>query len=185
MKIWKIIFISLIILAGMVLLLEIFSKIYKCEAIKVGPPSFICFESVLKPKQEKLLNDLRDKRLSGEKISKQEYWEAAKMLIFEVDPEKLGGYLNGIACSDYGYVRNDLPIEAKKFVMRHELEHLLQTGKERNREFSANFVSGKEYPLGLIQTIFFSIKNRVKYHNSSICYISSLWKTFKVYILPF
>lgn len=184
MKIRKIIFILLMVLVLIIFSLEILSKNYKCQASKPIPPVPICERNIL-PKENKLLNDLKDKRLRGEEISKKEYEQVFDLLIYEIDPIRLGGYLNGIACGDYGYVRNDLPIEAKKFVKRHELEHLLQTGEERNLEFSADFASGKEYPLGLIQTIFFSIKNRAKYYDSSICYILSLWKTFKVYLLPF
>lgn len=182
---FKKIFISLIVLVGILLLLEILSKIYKCEILKPQPTIPLCDKSPLR-QEVKLLNDLRNKRLKGEKISKEEYRQAFEILIFEVEPEILfGGYLNGKACDDYGYVRNDLPKEAKKFVKRHELEHLLQTRKEKNPEFSANLAAGKEYPFGLIQTIFFTAKNRAKYYDSPLCYTLSLWKTFKNYFLPF
>ena len=180
----KIIFILLIVFVLIIFSLEILSKNYKCQVSKPIPPVHLCERNIL-PEEDKLLKNLRDKRLRAEKISKKEYEQAFNLLIYEVEPIRLGGYLNGIACRNYGYVRNDLSIEAKKFVKRHELEHLLQTGEERNPEFSANFAAGKEYPLGLIQAIFFSIKNRAKYYDSPLCYILSLWKTFRVYLLPF
>jgi len=130
------------------------------------------------------LGELKNKISNGEKISKEEYRQAADNLILEVDPEVLGGCYNGKSCGRLGYVRNDLLSEAKKFVKRHELEHLLQTGVEKNREFSANLAAGREYPLGLLQTIFFSLQNRFKYQESPLCYILTVWATFKVYFLP-
>lgn len=187
MKIKKIFFILIILIIGItiatILFLEIFSRIYKCEASSQSL-IFSCLNNPVSLKEELLVN-LRDKRMRGEKISKEEYRQAAEIFILEVDPKEFGGYLNGIACKNYGYVRNDLPKRAKKYVRRHELEHLLQTGKEKNYEFSANFAAGKEYPLGLIETIFFSLKHRAEYYDSPICYILSLWKIFKTYFYPF
>jgi hypothetical protein len=163
--------------------LEILSKNYKC---KISIPSPRC--SVLREEnfgeENKLLSDLRNKRLTRQKISKEEYLEAADKFILEVDPELMGGS-NGIACGNIGYVRNNLPKEAKKYVKRHELEHLLQTGKERNPEFSANFAAAKEYPFGAIETVIFTLKNRAKYYQSPVCYLLMLWKNFKTYFLPF
>lgn len=184
-KIKKIIFILLIVSVLIIFSLEVLSKNYKCQISKPRPPLHLCARDISTSENKMWLKYLRDKRLGGEVISKEEYKQVADLLIYEVDPITLGGYLNGKSCGDYGYVRNDLPIEAKKFVKRHELEHLLQTGKERKPEFSANLAAGKEYPLGLIQTIFFSIKNRAKYYDSPLCYTLSLWKTFKVYFLSF
>lgn len=193
MKIKKILFVLLIIAIGLavttILFLEILSRSYKCEA----PPRQVLFScreenrpGELKEK-EWLLDNLKDKRLRGEKISEQEYRQAADVFIAEAEPSKLGNYFNGIACRDYGYgyVRNDLPEGVKHFVKRHELEHLLQVDGKRNAEFSANFATAKEYPLGLIKTILFSIKYRAEYFGSRLCYILNLWQTFKVYLLPF
>lgn len=176
-----------ILLAGSlltVLFLEISSRIYKC---KILIPSVSCpagIQPVDVEKKYKLLTNLKDKRLANKIVSKEEYRQAANELILEVPPGFLGGYYNGKSCNNFGYVRNDLPKEAKKFVRRHELEHLLQTGKEKNPEFAANFAAGKEYPLGFLETIYFSIWNRAKYYHSPVCYILSLWKTFKIYFLP-
>ncbi len=133
--------------------------------------------------REKLIIDLKSRIAAGNKITKEEYRQAAEGLILAVNPSSLG-YYNGIACGNMGYVRNDLPAEAEKFVERHELEHLLQTGKEKSREFSADLAAVKEYPWGLLQTILFSLRERAKYYNSPQCYVSTLWKTFKVYFLP-
>jgi len=133
-----------------------------------------------------LLNDLKSKRNAGEEISKEEYRQTADKLILKVSPEKLNGCLNGQACVglNIGYVRNDLPAEAEKFVKRHELEHLFQTGVKEKWEFLANLSAAKEYPVGLFETIFFSLKNRIKYQDSTLCYFLTTWETFKTYFLP-
>lgn len=184
----KILFTFFIISILIIFSLEILSKIYqnKCRHPYFSSPCLELREesqSLISPDESFLLANLKNKRESGEKTSKEEYRSAADKLILEVSSELLPGR-NGQSCSNFGFVRNDLPVQAKKFVKRHELEHLLQTGKERNREFSANLAAGKEYPLGLIQTIFFSLKSRAKYYDSPLCYILTSWKTFKIYFLP-
>lgn len=167
-----------------VVILEVLSKKYQCPIVR--PPISACNirpTSIL-PQTDSELSEIRVKRDTKERITKEEYRQLAEKFVREVDPNVLSGFYNGIACGNFGYVRNDLPKEAKKYVKRHELEHLLQTGKEKNPEFSANWAAAKEYPLGFLQTIFFSAQNRAKYSDSSTCYIVSSWKTFKIYMLP-
>jgi hypothetical protein len=180
MGIKRALFIFLVIFIFIIFSLETLSKIYKCET---SIPLSAC--PIIIKEENKLLSDLRNKRLAGEKISKEEYRQVADKIILEVDPDLIGGYYNGITCDNMGYVRNDLPKEAKKYVKRHELEHLLQTGEERNPEFSASFAGAKEYPRGVIQTVLFSLKTRVKYYDSPTCYLLTLWELFKIYFLPF
>ncbi|NCO44461.1 hypothetical protein GW888_00070 [Candidatus Wolfebacteria bacterium] len=172
----------LITIVLIVVILEVLSKSQKCKTPDCFYP---CnnFSTILPGPRDPDLIRLQQKRLAGEKISKQEYRLIAEKLILEKDPELMGCY-NGVVCGESGFVRKDLPSNAKIFVKRHELEHLLQTGEERNSEFAANLAAGREYPLGFLQTIFFSIWNRARYYDSPVCYIISLWKTFKVYFLP-
>jgi hypothetical protein len=169
-----------------ILFLELASKKYYCPT-PLPPSVFSCVQKV-QPKmgvveREKLLADFKSRIATGDEITKEEFRQAAENLILKINPNDLGR-LNGIACSNVGYVRNDLSAEATKFVQRHELEHLLQAGTVKNREFSANIAAAKEYPWGLLSTITFSLRERAKYYDSSFCYISSLWKTFKVYFIP-
>jgi hypothetical protein len=131
-----------------------------------------------------ILAELRQRRARNETIPKPDYKAAADELVVELSPEELP-FLNGIAYGGRGFVRSDLPGQAKPFVVRHELEHLLQTGQERNKEFSANVAAAREYPLGLLQTITFSLKERRRYHGSVSSYVAGLWNTFKTYFLPF
>jgi len=171
-----------------ILFLEIGSRISKCKDLPYEV-LYSCKEEN-RPEQKKdvrlLLNELKDKRSNNQKISKQEYRKAADIFITEVDPSRLDDYFNGIACRRYGYgfVRNNMQGAAKDFVKRHEFEHLLQTGMEKNIEFSANFVAVKEYPLGFISTIFSTMRHRARYFDSWTCYLSNSWKTFKSYLLP-
>lgn len=190
-KKWVILGIVLI-LVGSITFLEIISRVVSCPKPPVNVTCNDLYEdeglSVINLYKDtsdlELLSTLRQKRADNEMISKNEYKEAFEKLIIERDPKDMAG-INGIACTNYGFVRNDLPSQAEFFVKRHELEHLLQTGKEGNEEFSANIAAGKEYPFGLLQTALISVVDRAKYYDSPLCYIKSLYKTFKVYFLPF
>lgn len=175
----KIFLVIFAIFVSAVVSLEALNRAFRCT---IPDCRYRCPSGPHNQSSPELVN-LKLKRLANKKISKEDYYLAAKKLILEEEPGKMG-CLNGLACGDIGYVRKDLTEEAKRFVQRHELEHLLQTGKERNREFSANFAAGKEYPWGLIQTTSFSIRNRAKYYSSPLCYLLTLWKTFKIYFLP-
>lgn len=193
MKFKKILFILIVAVISIALtatlFLEVSSRIHECKT----PPRQVLFSCREENRPEELkekksiLDELKNKRLKGEKISKEEYRQAANIFIVEVEPSKLDNYFNGMACRQYGYgyARDNLPERAKNFVKRHELEHLLQSGTEKNVEFSANYAAAKEYPFGLIATVFSSIKYRAKYFGSRLCYILNLWSTFKSYFLPF
>lgn len=177
-KIFLFLFLIPILTIISIAFLEILSRNYQCQKSSFLPA---CdgIEMSMAPEEPSLLINLKNKRRAGEEILKKEYQKAMEELIREVPPERLPG-LNGVACLGFGLVRRDLPKEAKKYVRRHELEHLLGEGDE----FRANMAAGREYPLGLILTIFFSLKDRTGYYDSPICYISTLWKTFKIYFLP-
>lgn len=127
-----------------------------------------------------LLFEVKAKRESGVAVSKDEYRRLAEALVFEVDREDLGGS-NGQACGYWGYVSRDLPGQAKKFVKRHELTHILGVGSE----FQANKEAGLEYPFGLIQTTFISAWRGLSTPSRPfVCKITLLWTTFKEYFLP-
>lgn len=161
--------------------LELLSRVSRCS--KLGCPDPCPRIEYFMPPIPYVAPELADliaRRTAGEKILKKEYLAAADKFILEKSPAEMPCY-NGIACGDsLGYVRNDLPKEAKKYVKRHELEHLLINSSE----FSTNLAASKEYPLGLIQTIFFTLKDRYHDYGSLPCYISGMYKTFKTYFLP-
>lgn len=175
-----------------VFLLEKTSQLYRCQPAKT-PPWPSCGINPTGEEGRALLEKIRVRQQTREHISKGEYRLAFEKLIIETDPELMGP-LNGLSCGSFGLVKNNLPSQSKLFVKRHELEHLLQEERiiifrERsnttNNEFLANLAATKEYPWGLIETVFVSLKERSKYYDSTSCYLISLWKTFKVYFLPF
>ena len=190
MKLLKRLLVPIIILVLLIIfavfLLERASLSYHCQPIKI--PSWPNCEANPSEEQQILLENIRIKRQNKEYISKKEYRLVFEKLIIEMDPEIMGS-LNGLSCGNFGMVKNNLPPQSKLFVKRHEFEHLLQEGKimalNTNNEFLANSAAAKEYPWGLIETVFVSLKDRSKYYDSVSCYLISLWKTFKTYFLPF
>ena len=170
----------------MVVALEITSRLYPCRPPPANFQPAVCDPQIFPPNQEAVeaVLILREQRQTPAIISAEVYREALDEIIFEVAPEKLNGF-NGVACNGVGYVRVDLPAQAKLFVKRHELEHLLQTGAQSNREFAANLVAAQEYPFGLMATVVFTLKNVGQADASLGCIIGALWQSFKLYFLPF
>ena len=132
------------------------------------------------------LASIREKRINGEFVSKSEYRAIMEWFIVEVSEEQMPK-LNGLSCGNFGYVREDLPEQAKLFVRRHEFEHIMQEGMdiEGNQEFLANVAAAREYPTGLIQTMIFSLRESRPAGEDVWCYFFRLWKGFKMYFLPF
>lgn len=129
------------------------------------------------------LKQLSENYQQGILPSQEELVEA----VIETDRDSIGGN-NGVYCSGVPFVSSDLPMQAKLFVRRHELEHVFQDTlriQEENFEFAANYASAKEYPIGFLETTIFSIINSRKSFDSTRCYFVSLWSIFKVYFLPF
>lgn len=127
-----------------------------------------------------LLFEVKAKRESGVRVSKDEYRRLAEALVFEADRKDLGGN-NGLACGYWGYISQDLPSQSKKFVRRHELTHILGVGIE----FQANKEAGLEYPFGLIQTTLISVWRGLSTPSRPlVCKITLLWTIFKEYFLP-
>lgn len=127
-----------------------------------------------------LLFEVITRRETKQPISGEEYRQLAETLVLEVERKDIGGN-NGLACGYWGYVAEDLSEEAKKFVRRHELVHLLGEGNE----LRANLEAGLEYPLGLVQTAITSVWRIVQTPNYPIvCKINLLWERFKMYFLP-
>lgn len=133
------------------------------------------------PEQQQLIDEIMEKQNVGELITKEEYRSAMDLLVYEVPPELLGN-VNGVMCrGGVAFVRDSLPKQAKRYVARHELEHLFQTTRE-NQEVEANIAAGKEYPIGLISTVVSSLieaKSKLPW----CCFLKSSWFAFKLYFL--
>ncbi len=173
----------IIIIAASIVFLELLSGRVKCPARKEPDQIFLNQMSIDQEKQ-KVLSDLKQRRQAGQKISKKDYQAGFEKLVLEVEPERLG-YFYGLAFPNgRAFVRNNLPSQIKEVVKRHELEHLLQTGMEFNKEFMANIATVKEYPWGGFQMILFVIRDKFRSTDSILCFIVNLWVTFKHYLLP-
>lgn len=179
-----ILFVALILLFAS--LLELLSLFAKCEPSPKGDRSLFA-EYDPDPKAVSLLYELRDKRLAGKQISKQEYQTALEEVIIEVDAKRMGSWFGVVPSlgADIGFVRNNLPPAIKLLVKRHELEHLLQTGREKNKEWTANLAVFKEYPLESPLMLAFVVKDRLTfYRGRPLCLLVNLWGSFKRYLLP-
>lgn len=131
--------------------------------------------------QRQLIDEIMEKRNAGEPVTKEEYRSAIDTLVYEAPPELLSR-VNGVVCrGGVAFVRDSLPEQAKRFVARHELEHLFQTTRE-NQELDANIAAGKEYPIGLISTVVSSL-TEAKSKLPWCCFLKSSWFAFKLYFL--
>ena len=175
--IFKFFFFVLVLFCFIVLILEIGSRVFSCESEMSFPrcPASIGIVPAI-DEPSAYIKELREKRMQGEHISKEEYQKAMQEAVEDVDPEIIAGF-NGLACGNKGYVRNDLTESAELFVQRHELEHILVGASE----FEANQAAFKEYPWGGLQTTVLTLSERMK----RPCALFGLWKSFKVYFLPF
>lgn len=104
--------------------------------------------------------------------------DVVRKRIIEVEEKDMGS-LNGIACGSYGFVSVELPYFAKKYVKDHEAFHLIGYDNEK----IVNYKAGSRHPIGLIQTIFYSVFSNFKGRKMTEypCIIGNLWNTFKVY----
>lgn len=166
-----------------IIFLEFLSTKVKCPPRAQYDQAFLDSMPLDKGKQE-FLSDLKRKRETGQKISKEKYRAAFEKLVIEVEPKRLGSFYGLAFVDGRAFVRNDLPNSIKIVVRRHELEHLLQTGKEFNKEFLANFATFKEYPWDGLKMVWFAIQDKFNSTDSILCTINNLWATFKVYLLP-
>lgn len=109
--------------------------------------------------------------------------EFATVLVVYVEPAAIGG-ANGIACWQVtrAFVRDDLPPSARRYVTLHELLHFADPDLS---EFAVNVAATRVEPWGMVQTAGGSIASNVDDHRSWSCKLASLWRTFKVYFLPF
>lgn len=106
--------------------------------------------------------------------------EIIKERVVEVSKEDISGY-NGVACDTYGFVSSRLPYFAKKYVKAHEAFHLIGY----DNEVIVNYKAGLRYPIGLIQTVFYTFFSNFKNHEirEYPCVMGNLWNGFKTYFI--
>src|SRR3989338_3050425 len=102
----------------------------------------------------------------------------------EVERKEISGF-NGVACFDYAFVAADLPTAAKRYVTAHEALHLVDY---RLSETQVNWKAAGREPLGMMQTVFYSVYLGVRQAGkqpvaSWPCWAGRMWVVFKVYFL--
>jgi len=186
MKLWlkRILWASTAVMITSIIGLEVASRTCKCKD-KVDPDFMrikVCEQEQASYGDEELaiLENLKADRAVGFDVSKETYREAMDALVKEIDPALLGPAM-GVVCG-VAYVRNSIPTQATLFVKRHEFEHLLQDQSIENHETAANIAAAKEYPVGLVQTVFYGLRE-AKRALTWCCFLVSSWTLFKLYFL--
>lgn len=175
----------LAICIGTIITLEILSQTSTCSIALISGSMPACSNNLYLDDSNirNYLNELSEKHSQGISPSPEELEKA----VIEVDRNSIGG-ANGVYCGGVAFVSNDLPVQAELYVRRHELEHAFQFRlqmEEQNYEFAANYAASKEYPIGMIETVIFSVIKARDHFDSTTCYLIALWEVFKAYFLPF
>ena len=170
---------------GSIITLEILSRTSNCSTAMYSESMSACGNHLYTDDVNagNYLNELSEKYSQGISPSPEELEKA----VIEVDRASIGG-VNGVYCGGVAFVSNDLPVQAELYVRRHELEHVFQFRlqmEEQNHESAANYAASKEYPIGMIETVIFSVVKARDHFDSTTCYLVALWETFKTYFLPF
>jgi len=189
-KIFSIIFIILGFLIFSVLIVILIYEVFPqkmstyCQTFSKKPKGLTCQDLKIKygPLNQEipaLLFEIQAGRQMREFIPEKKYMILADNLIYEVERKDIFGN-NGLTCGYFAYISKDLPSEAKRFVKRHELAHILGTGDE----VECNKEAGGAYPIGFLETIIVSSLRTLFNPESPFgCKIIYLWKTFKEYFI--
>ena len=189
-KIFSIIFIILGFLISSVLIVILIYEVFPqrlsayCETFSEKPEGLTCQDletkyGSLNQEIPVLLFEIQARRQMREFIPEKKYMILADSLIYEVERKDIFGN-NGLTCGYFAYISKDLPGEAKKFVKRHELAHILGIGNE----VECNKEAGRAYPIGFLETIILSTLRTLFDPESPFgCKIIFLWRTFKEYFI--
>ena len=138
----------------------------------------------------------------NQKPTRSEYIMAGKEVVKSVKAPYMG-LLNGTTCGSVAYVRDDLPNGATLYVRRHELEHILKNdggygdddinraipqiynAQRNNMEYETNLAAAKTHPIGMAETVIFTLVIRYKYSRSWGEYINSLISGFRTYFIKY
>ncbi|MBU0708300.1 hypothetical protein KJ596_00950 [Patescibacteria group bacterium] len=161
------ILILFLVFAFTIITLEILMR--RCPLKEIDWPS--CYDLRAKYAQQEFLPDPLPPMPLQELINNH---------IIIVPREEIAGS-NGIACTKYGYIANDLPYSASKFVATHEAIHL----QGEVNETITNIKAGLRQPMGLIQTTIYSLFYSFRSQSVSEypCVFGKLWQNFRTYFL--
>ncbi len=177
---------GLLLVVGFVSYLEIGSQRYTRDMpVRARGPIAVCDTAryAVDPDKQAAIDHLVEKRRAGEPITRTDLDRA--MIV--IKQEEMRG-INGVYCSELIFVSSRLPGPARYYVARHELEHAFQhfgaADPCQDDELCANWIAGREYPLGLLQTITSSLAAATKLYPSFQEFLFGSWAIFKFYFLP-
>ena len=182
----RLIWVGSMLLAASVAFLEIGSRRWQ-HSREPGPrPDWaVCDPERYPARPDKLqaLDELSAKQTRGERISGEEVIRAAVLA-----PQKDMPGLNGIYCNEMIYVSTRLPGSGRRYVARHELEHVFQARgavpEPEDHELAATWRAAAHHPFGLVVTIFSSLWAAFRSSPSLSSFLYGSWEIFKAYLLP-
>ena len=177
-----------LVIVAIVAAMEIGSRVYACPARGRNGWPAACYQKHTQPQREMVwkVEDLKAQRIAGRVLPEAEYLALVAPVVYDVDSSLMEGD-NALYCRGLVWVRSDMPANARAFVVRHELEHVLQyllDKHELNRELSANLAAARENPAGMIEALVFSVRTRANEAPSVPCFVFGFWNSFKRYVLP-
>ena len=123
--------------------------------------------------------------------------EIVEKRVLFVPREDISG-VNGVACWDvnvlvddndyigsivhtYALIADDLPQNAKEYVVAHEAIHIGGVSSE----IKANYLAALKHPIGLVETVWLSVKNVADFPELEEipCRVGGFWRLFKLYFL--
>lgn len=170
---------TLVFLIAAVVSLEILARICPRTVADINYPN--CTSLLIKHAPDKEIVFVKDRAgFLQQELGISDMETALSSQVIDVPRSELLG-LNGIACFPYAFVADDLPEAARKYVATHEVIHLFG---EIN-ETKTNFRAGIRQPVGLIQTVFYSLYLNFKDKNPGgyPCTTGRVWMIFKGYFL--
>ena len=174
-----------LVLGVLILALEISTRRLNPSQEPPRPPKFLaCDTTRYPPDQEKIafLAVLVEKQLQGLPITQE---DLDRSMYLVPNHDMVG--INGLFCNGMIIISERLPIGARYYVARHELEHLFQSAgvaaDYQDMEFSAHWVATREFPLGLIHTVISSLVGAYQLSPSTWAFLVNIWVMFKFYFL--
>jgi len=182
---FKILLVFTLVLGVLIMALEISSRRLNPTQEPPRPPEFLaCDTNRYPPDQEKIdfLAVLVEKQLQGLPITQE---DLDRSMYLVPNHDMVG--INGLFCNGMIIISERLPIGARYYVARHELEHLFQSAgvavDYQDMEFSAHWVATREFPLGLIHTVISSLVGAYQLSPSTWAFLVNIWVMFKFYFL--
>lgn len=150
-----------------------------CPTRSPGDPCATAVPPEAVAQRQAVLEDIAAARQDGRETLDRAEAAARSLVVWVSDAD---WPYNGVACRSAVFikVRDDLPALAERYVLLHELEHLLSPQRS---ETEVNYVTARRVPIGMGVTVASSVARRLTGEGSMGCKLASLWRTFQRYFL--